>query len=169
MFFDKLFHKSKTPQDIIVTVLSRPKMAEMAAHLPKHSCVISINTPGAEHLYISAPTLYLNFADAEDETGMTMTDADKVVDFLKRQVEKGNYRIYVHCDQGISRSAGTAAAILRAYGKDEGQILDCSDYCINTRCYEFTLKAFHIEISDDDVSEARQRSKYAYLKGWPTW
>lgn len=169
MFFDRLFHKNKEQQGITVNVLSRPKMVEMAAHLPKRSCVISINTPGTEHLYISAPTLYLDFADAEDETGMAMADADKVVEFLKRQVGKGNYRIYVHCDQGISRSAGTAAAILKAYGKDEGQILDCSDYCINTRCYEFTLKAFHIDMTDDEITEARQRSKYAYLKGWPTW
>lgn len=85
MFFDRLFHKNKESQDITVNVLSRPKMAEMAAHLPKRSCVISINTPGTEHLYISAPTLYLDFADAEDETGMAMADADKVVEFLKRQ------------------------------------------------------------------------------------
>lgn len=170
MFFGKLFHKKiNVLQGITVTVFSRPKMVEMAACLPKHSCVISINTPGNEHLHIPVPTLYREFADAEDETGMAMADADKVADFVKHQVEKGNYHIYVHCDQGISRSAGIAAAILRAYGKDEGQILDCSDYCINARCYEFVLKAFHVDVADDEIAEARQRSKCAYLNGWPTW
>ena len=33
MFFDRLFHKNKEPQDITVNVLSRPKMAEMAVML----------------------------------------------------------------------------------------------------------------------------------------
>lgn len=57
MFFNSRFQKGKAPQGIVVTVLSREKMTEMAMCLPKRSCVISINTPGAEHLPIPAKTL----------------------------------------------------------------------------------------------------------------
>lgn len=167
MFFNSRFQKGKAPQGIIVTVLSREKMTEMAMCLPKRSCVISINTPGAEHLPIPAKTLYLDFPDTESDAGMTESDAVKVAAFVEQNVEDGNNHIYVHCDQGVSRSAGTAAAILRAYGQDESQILDCNEYCINGRCYEFVLSAFHVFVTDDEVSMAKQRSKSAYMRSWP--
>lgn len=169
MFFRKFFQKNTATNDLTVTVLSRSQISKIIANLPKESCVISINTPGEEHLPFLVPTLYLDFTDSEDKDGMTMIDANKVADFIKHNMENGHYCLYVHCDQGVSRSAGTAAAILRAYGKDEGQILDSSDYCINARCYEFVLNAFGIEVSEDDVLDAQQRSKCAYLKGWPTY
>lgn len=168
MFFQKLFHPQNNKIDgIHVIVMSREKIEEIEPLLPKNACVISISTPQAGHLLFHVPVLYLDFPDTESDNGMTKLDADKVSDFVIANVRNGHSCIYVHCDQGISRSAGVAAAILRAYGKDEGQILDCSDYCINSRCYELVLKSFGIYLSKEEISEAKQRSRSSYMRSWP--
>lgn len=167
MIFRKLFDPRKEEKDLTVDVMSRLHMEHIMGQLPKNSCVVSINTPGEPHLPIPVPVLYLDFPDTEDHAGMSATDADKVVCFIAKNVNCGNCNIYVHCDQGISRSAGVAAAILRAYGKKEDKILDCSDYCINSRCYEMMLKAFHIPVTAEEVADAKHKSKIAYMQSWP--
>lgn len=148
-------------------VMSREKIEEVKEQLPKNACVISINTPEAGYLAFSNPVLYLDFSDTEGSNGMSPFDAKKVACFVMQNISDGREHIYVHCDQGVSRSAGVAAAILRAYGKDEGQILDCSDYCINARCYELVLNAFCVSITKEEVLEAKQRSRRAYMSDWP--
>lgn len=47
--------------------------------------------------------------------------------------------IIVHCDAGISRSAGIAAAILKAKTGDDSQIFDSPRYSPNMRCYRLVL------------------------------
>lgn len=167
MFLQKLFH-AKKETGICVSVMSRAKIAAMIRSFPENACVISINTPGEGYLPFTVPVLYLDFPDIEDNSGISHWDAEKIAHFVMHNISNGNAHIFVHCDQGVTRSAGVAAAILRAYGKDESQILDCSDYCINSRCYEFVLKAFYIDVTSNEVLDAKQRSKLAYLKGWPT-
>lgn len=167
MFFQNLFHHKNENRGIQVTVMSRSKIVAIKEQLPNNACVISINTPKEGYLSFSVPVLYLDFPDIEDNNGMSLFDANKVAHFVMQNVKNGFSHIYVHCDQGVSRSAGVAAAILRAYGKDESQILDSSDYCINSRCYELVLKAFYIPVTEKEIADAKQRSKCAYLQGWP--
>lgn len=50
-----------------------------------------------------------------------------------------NVDVIVHCDAGISRSSGVAAAILKAYTGDDSQIFNSPRYRPNMRCYRVVL------------------------------
>lgn len=47
--------------------------------------------------------------------------------------------VIVHCDAGISRSSGIAAAILKASTGDDSQIFNSPKYRPNMRCYRMVL------------------------------
>lgn len=59
---------------------------------------------------------------------------------IKRLLDKfPNTDVIVHCDAGISRSSGIAAAILKAYTNDDIIIFDNPKYRPNMLCYRTTL------------------------------
>lgn len=47
--------------------------------------------------------------------------------------------VIVHCDAGISRSSGVAAAILKAKTGDDSQIFNSPKFRPNMRCYRIVL------------------------------
>jgi predicted protein tyrosine phosphatase len=124
------------------------------------SIMISISDPYM--LYHSKPTannrtnkngireiLRLEFADADkpgldvygrpsDENDLiSAMDAVKIHQLLNRHPDVD--AIIVHCDAGISRSAGVAAAILYAKTGDDSLIFDSGRYAPNMRCYRMVL------------------------------
>lgn len=161
--------KEAKQKEFQIEVLSRYEMSLKANEEIPYACVISINTPGREHLDIATPVLYLDFNDTTDENGISMFDSRKIAIFVSSNVAQGNKHIIIHCDQGISRSAGVAAAILKAYNMDEDIILKNGHYCINPRCYEYACKAFRLPITPEQVREAQDKSRAAYLSEWPTF
>lgn len=75
---------------------------------------------------------------------MTDKDAKLITEFADKYKD---ILLIVHCDEGVSRSAGIAAAILRHYTGDDAQIFDnVFSYNPNMWCYFKVLKAFGDEI-----------------------
>lgn len=124
------------------------------------AAIISISTPYIT--YHSAPfisdinnvtgILRLQFADADrpgsiDVYGkitnladmMSDDDARKIAAFVKAHEEND---IIVHCDAGISRSSGVAAALLKHRCGDDSAIFK-GGYCPNMWCYRKTLEALY--------------------------
>ena len=143
-----------------VNILSR--QAAIAFCKEKHnyeSAIISISDPYTE--YDSEPfadsdnnvvaILRVSFSDAdtpgrdvygrevEDDDLITDKDAATIVDFVERYK---NNKIIVHCDAGISRSSGVAAAILKHYTGNDDAVFDSRYFHPNMRCYFKVLKAF---------------------------
>ena len=56
---------------------------------------------------------------------------------------------------------------MKATGQDESEILDNPNYFINARCYAYVRMAFGIDVTEEDITTARERSKKAYLSNWP--
>lgn len=120
--------------------------------------IISIRTPGDEKAEFNAENstikdiLYLSFYDVSTQTqdifkgypAMTDEDAIKIKDFVLKWKDRVD-TIWVHCDAGISRSAGVAAGILEGLGQDNSFILDSKMYYPNLLCYRKTLNAFKSE------------------------
>ena len=89
--------------------------------------------------------LYLSFCDLnmEDNPEYCMQDSDakKVAKFVNKWYDNID-TIIVHCEGGISRSAGVAAAIMRVKEGDDHPIFDNKGKHPNMTCYLKTLKAF---------------------------
>ena len=89
--------------------------------------------------------LSLSFDDIniEDDPkfAMTLEDGKKVADFVNQHYDEVD-TIIVHCDGGISRSAGVAAAIMRVKEGDDFPLFDSRTKHPNMTCYLRTLKGF---------------------------
>ena len=146
-----------------IFVLSRSRAVQYCDTPHKRpSVMVSICTPYEEYdgheIHISSQNnikkiLHLEFYDCEYgalERGavkeyelMTDDDAIHVVTFCKTAIEQyGDIDIIVHCDAGISRSAGVAAAIMQYYLGDDSEIFDSGMYRPNMWCYRKTMNAF---------------------------
>lgn len=66
--------------------------------------------------------------DADESDLMSQEDARKVVQFVNLHVEK---HIIVHCDAGISRSAGVGAAISKYVTGDDSVFFNSGRYYPN--------------------------------------
>jgi len=81
------------------------------------------------------------FNDAEDSTGISITQAKQIADFVKRH--NSIEALIVQCDAGISRSAGIAAAISKwAFGEDS-KYFGNPLYRPNMRCYSYMIRALY--------------------------
>lgn len=90
--------------------------------------------------------LFLHFDDIDAERdglfyGMTENDAEKIADFVFRNKEQVS-QFVVHCNAGISRSAGVCAAISKFLTGDDEQFFS-SHYHPNMHCYRKVLEALH--------------------------
>lgn len=136
-----------------VIVMSR-KQANYYSYDNKNvkTAMISITDPGSSDNNIKiddcnvAFLLRCKFADVSDtkDNGITKEQAKQIATFVKKHY--GNVeQIIVHCEAGISRSAGVAAAILKYFTNDDSQIFDSYKYRPNTLCYRNVLEALYDE------------------------
>ena len=85
--------------------------------------------------------------DAKVEDLMRDEDAAKVAELLRTYPDTD---VIVHCDAGISRSAGIAAAILKHTTGDDSSIFENGLYDPNLWCYHKTLKALTAEQTEQN-------------------
>lgn len=150
---------------IKVIVMSRLEAYQYCKkHHDKPSAIISISTPYNIYDYCVFKSeenqvidiLELSFVDADEPDSLDVNDiiaaekdllcdkdAERIVEFSEKYKNK---LLIIHCDAGISRSSGIAAAILRHYTGDDAEIFDNYSYDPNMWCYFKTLKAFGDEL-----------------------
>ncbi len=139
-----------------ITVLSRMNAEKLSYNdFSSDKIIISIRTPEDEQAVFNAENnsikdiLYLSFYDVSNETqdifkgysAMMDEDALKIKEFVLKWKDKVD-TIIVHCDAGVSRSAGVAAGILDGLNLDSSPIFDSKLYYPNMLCYRKTLNAF---------------------------
>lgn len=144
-----------------VEVMNR-STAEARSEIERHEdkIVISIYTPTDTPAAIDRnnPTiidvLQLAFVDSDDTDKdrfdwtwiFSYQQAYKIFKFIEKWKDKVD-RIWIHCDGGVSRSAGVGAAILKAYTNDDSQIFGNPNYYPNMLVYRRTLKVLTDELS----------------------
>ena len=144
-----------------IRVFSRNEALVAAQNDMSYKIIISIYTPGdTAPEFPNNPTildvLSLSFYDIENKKEMLIPVADdeifntnyakQIKDFVTFWRKNENPKleeIWVHCDAGVSRSAGVAAALLKALFNDDSEIYDNPRYFPNFLCYKTLLEAFH--------------------------
>lgn len=118
---------------------------------PDTSAIISISSWGDEQVQLFQTAqnrvksiLRITFNDVgADETGcMTREDAERIASFAKHIANRVD-TIIVHCDAGVSRSAGTSAAIMKYLTGHDDQIFDNAFYKPNMYCYRLVIEAMY--------------------------
>lgn len=136
-----------------ILVYSRNAVETGAAHAVPH-VIVSINCPYEDPAAIATNELTLGRVDChfwdmdrlqdgltqDDCQIMTADDARRIVATVKAHPEA--QRIIVHCTAGKSRSAGVAAALMKAIHGDDSQIFGNKWYHPNMLCYRLTLDAW---------------------------
>ena len=89
--------------------------------------------------------LRLKFDDVErdykNEHCITKEDAESIVKFVNKNKNKVD-KFIVHCEAGVSRSAGVGAAIMKAINGDDWVVFNNPTMCPNMKCYRTVLNAF---------------------------
>jgi len=92
---------------------------------PFHRRMLGYKTQGApknhpEYYFgIRGNRLILNLVDAEDVNYIPKCIIDKSLEFIGAKLSEG-YRVLVHCNQGMSRSAGIGLLYLASIGSFKG-------------------------------------------------
>ena len=149
-----------------ITVMSRNKahrfFQTMTAEEKKSFACISItgyeDPPVSKWVY-PEKTIFLTFDDVDrpDEGGigslpMHDSQASYIASFMKLLPDTVT-NLIVHCEAGMSRSAGVAAAIMKWMYHDDSKIFDIPAYRPNMRCYRMTLEALMSESTDPMTEE----------------
>ncbi len=107
----------------------------------------------AENKVLGILRLSFDDIDMEDneQHAMTSKDGEKIISFVNKWYNKAD-TIIVHCDGGISRSAGVAAAIMRVKEKADYPFFWSNTKHPNITCYLRTLEAFkYIPLKNENV------------------
>ena len=75
-----------------------------------------------------------------DDILMRVQDAQKIRDYVRAYADKVEC-IIVHCEAGISRSAGVMAAIQKYLLGDDSEIFNSNLYLPNEHCYRLMTSA----------------------------
>ena len=151
-----------------VEVISRSKAKHYSAlqNIPT-SIIISINSCGdIPNRFFDNPQIkhiaHWTFDDVEfHDGGITIQQASQIAEFVKRYESEVD-TIVVHCDAGVSRSAGIGAAIMKWANGDDSEVFNDGTFCPNMRCYRLMLNALMIDMTDAEINEKFNRNIEAW-------
>ena len=117
------------------------------------SIIVSINTPWAcyetaplvnkENNVLSILRLWFDDVDEKSTNSMNADHARAIADFVDRFSDIDDLTVIVHCDAGVSRSAGVAAALSEYYNGDDSYFFDSGIYRPNMLCYRTMMDELH--------------------------
>lgn len=122
--------------------------------------IISITDVGSfpnhfnkENKYVKA-ILPLQFDDVDygQDNCITSEDARMIVDFVSRWSNKVNL-VIIHCEAGISRSAGVCAALMKIFNGNDFEIFDNPRYAPNMSCYRSVLESYFGSYNSEEAEE----------------
>ena len=98
--------------------------------------------------------LHLNFNDVEGDEPhcMSRADAERIIEFVNQHVNNVQH-IVVHCEAGVSRSAGTCAALMQIVNGDDSEIFNNPRFCPNMHCYRTVLTAYFGYYNEEAADE----------------
>ena len=127
-------------------------------NIPK-TIIISIIDIGASENTFQPNTqiidiLHLQFYDCEfgDIGHITKEDGKKIIEFVNKYVNDIE-QIVVHCESGISRSAGVCAALMKILNNDDYYIFNNPKFCPNMTCYRTVLETYFGSYNEIESNE----------------
>ena len=108
-----------------------------------------------ENNIVSVLHLFFDDVCSNEPNCMNESDAEKIAEFAKNIADKVD-QIIVHCEAGVSRSAGVAAALMKYFNDDDMPIFENPRYCPNMHCYSMVLNALMMDVSEEEIKEKEE-------------
>ena len=134
---------------ISVKIMSRKKAKRESYRVSVPTVIISITDVSSNDVVFARNSrikdvLRMKF---DDECGghineMSVEQAQKIAEFV-RKWESRISQIIVHCEAGVSRSAGVAAAIMKYIADDDISVFENPEYIPNMTCYRKVMEVFY--------------------------
>lgn len=142
-----------------IEIHSRSSMENLSHNLTgsKNCAIVSISDANQiPPTFANNPAIidiYTCFFDDEEDgpTSMTLNTATEILSFVKEMDQQNIETLYIHCGAGVSRSAGTAAAIMMLWWGDDSQVFNNGFYSPNMHCYRTMLTAAGFGYTDDEL------------------
>ena len=132
---------------IYLNIMSQSDAKAASYKLKEKTAIISVSNMADEEMHFHksdnlVSVLPLKFDDvtSDEDFKMEEKDGEYIREFLKLVLPKID-RLIVHCEFGVSRSAGIAAAILKVATGSDLNIFNNPKYVPNMHCYRTTLNA----------------------------
>ena len=152
---------------IICNVMSRTAAVSASYKLKEKTAIISINNidmstgfKKSDNL-IDVLALYFSDTDNGGEFSMSEEDAVKIRNFLGSVLSRID-RLIIHCEMGVSRSAGIAAAIMKALTGNDQSVFESNRFVPNMHCYRTVLNALLDESGKSVLGSWNLQFKEAY-------
>ena len=149
------------------TVLSRQAAEAFSEKIAKRTLIISITDVGSENAkfannpnIISILRLKFDDVDYDEPNVMSRFQAAKVVEFVNNFIDCVE-EIIVHCEAGVSRSAGVCAALMLIVNGDDTEIFSKARFYPNRVCYRYVLDAFYGGYTNEHLIEEKYRINIA--------
>ena len=130
-------------------ILSRNKAKRLSFHLTEPTIIISITDVDKPPVLfqrsanlLNVLRLSFNDVDKDGDFPMQPSMAREVIRFVSRYLDKVK-RIVVHCEAGISRSAGVCAALMVILEGTDSAVFENPKYHPNPCCYSRVLNAYY--------------------------
>ena len=159
-----------------IIATSRAGIRTLTEHsflIKENFAVISITNPFTQDAIIKNSDnlmglLRLNFDDIEKDEirnhvkykTISNEQAKEIVDFVNSVKDKVDLLI-VHCEAGVSRSVGVAAAVSLILNGSEEEFFTRPSYYPNMKCYRTVLEAFGVSnapMSQEEFEKCAQNS-----------
>lgn len=146
-------------------VMSREKARKMSFNPNIDDCIIisitdAIAPPNhfAHNPHIK-DVLHLKFDDCDfgEVDCIQKSDGIKIIDFVNRHLNDVE-KIVVHCEAGVSRSAGVCAALMLIINGTDTPIFDSYQYCPNMSCYRTVLETYYGSYDQEAADEKISRN-----------
>jgi len=150
-----------------IVVMSRSEARRFSFNKNIPPCIIvSIDTDGVHNKFDRNQSIkaikYFTFDDVETGNGaITHGIANDIAAFVRSWIDRVD-TVVVHCDAGVSRSAGVGAAIMKWANNDDSPIFDNGKFCPNMRCFRFMLNALMCDVSEEDIKNNENKNIEAW-------
>lgn len=86
----------------------------------------------------------VKFDDVEfgEPNCITSEDSQRIINFVNDHINDID-EIIVHCEAGVSRSAGVCAALMQIINGDDSPIFDNPKFCPNMSCYRSVMETYY--------------------------
>lgn len=141
------------------SVMSRKEAKRTSFNQDIEDCIIiSITDVDASENHFSKNAhikgiLRLSFDDVDfGRNCITKEDGRRILGFVREYLYSVD-RIIVHCEAGISRSAGVCAALMKIINGSDMEIFNNPRFCPNMSCYRTVLETYYEECSEREYFE----------------